>query len=83
MLLPARLMLTLSVHTVQRGTMSAACAHACFVCVPSLINMVHSLIKGEDVDWIHLGHDAIQQCVGSCEHSDEPSGSMKGRELLD
>jgi hypothetical protein len=31
-----------------------------------------------DVDWIHLA-----QVVGSCEHGDEPSGSIKCGEFLD
>jgi hypothetical protein len=33
----------------------------------------------EDVDWIHL----IQDMTGSCEHGNEPSGSIKGGEFLD
>jgi hypothetical protein len=39
------------------------------------IRAPHKMIK-EDVDWMHL----VQE---SYEHSNEPSGSIKGRELLD
>jgi hypothetical protein len=35
----------------------------------------------EDVDWIHLTQDG--PAAGSCEHGNEPSGSMKGGEILD
>jgi hypothetical protein len=33
------------------------------------------------VDWIHLAQDG--QVAGSCEHGNEPSGSIKCREFLD
>jgi hypothetical protein len=36
----------------------------------------------EKYGWIHLGQDR-DQLVGSCEHSNEPLGPMKGREFLD
>jgi hypothetical protein len=32
----------------------------------------------EGVDWIHLAQDR-DQWLGSCEHSNEPSGSMERR----
>jgi hypothetical protein len=34
----------------------------------------------EGVDWIHLAQD--RWMVGSCEHSNEPLGSIKGREYF-
>jgi hypothetical protein len=34
------------------------------------------------VDWMHPAQDK-GQVVGSFEHSNEPSGSIKGREILD
>jgi hypothetical protein len=33
-------------------------------------------IRWEDVDWIHLAQD--RTVADSCEHSNEPSGSIKG-----
>jgi hypothetical protein len=35
-------------------------------------------IGWEDVDWIYVAEDRNH----SCEHRNEPSGSIKGRELL-
>jgi hypothetical protein len=34
-----------------------------------------------DVDWIHWAQD--RQVAGSCEHGNEPSGSIKCGEFLD
>jgi hypothetical protein len=34
-----------------------------------------------DMDWIHLAQD--RQVAGSCEHGNEPSGSIKCGEFLD
>jgi hypothetical protein len=39
-------------------------------------------IRFVDVDWIHLAQDR-DRWRGSCEHSDEPSSSIKCREFLD
>jgi hypothetical protein len=36
-----------------------------------------------DVDWIHLAQDKDRDRIGSCEHGDEPLGSIKCREFLD
>jgi hypothetical protein len=35
-----------------------------------------------DVDWIHLAQDKVQ-VAGSCEHGNEPSGSIKCGEFLE
>jgi hypothetical protein len=37
----------------------------------------------EDVDWIHLALDKVQCYRGSCEHSNELSGSIEDSEYLD
>jgi len=37
----------------------------------------------EAVDCIHLAQDRNQWQAGSCEHGNEPLGSIKGREFLD
>jgi hypothetical protein len=39
-------------------------------------------IEWKVVDWMHLAQDR-ESVVGSCEHSNEPLGSIKGREFLD
>jgi hypothetical protein len=39
-------------------------------------------IGWKNVDWMHLTQDR-DQWWGCCEHSNEPSGSIKGREFLD
>jgi hypothetical protein len=36
-------------------------------------------IGWESVEWMHLAQDMM----GSCEHGNEPLGSIKGREFLD
>jgi hypothetical protein len=33
----------------------------------------------EDVNWIHLAQAPV---AGSCEHGNEPSGSVQGRQFL-
>jgi hypothetical protein len=35
-----------------------------------------------DVDWIHWAQDR-DRWMGSCEHGNEPSGSIKCKEFLD
>jgi hypothetical protein len=35
------------------------------------------------MDWIHMAQDREEPVVGSCEHGNEPSGSIKGGEFLD
>jgi hypothetical protein len=35
-----------------------------------------------NVDWIHLAQDR-DRCAGSCEHGNEPSGSIKCGEFVD
>jgi len=39
-------------------------------------------IGRDSVDWMHLAEDG-GPVVGSCEHCNEPLGSMKGRKFLD
>jgi hypothetical protein len=39
-------------------------------------------IQWEVVDWMHPAHDR-GQCWDSCEHGNEPSGSIKGGVYLD
>jgi len=34
------------------------------------------------VDWIHLAQERVQRAVDTCEHANEPSGSIKGGEFL-
>jgi hypothetical protein len=40
-------------------------------------------IEFGDVEWIHLAQDTDRWQAGSCEHSNEPSGSIKFGEFLD
>jgi hypothetical protein len=35
----------------------------------------------EGVNWVHLAH--YTTVAGSCEHNNEPSGSINGKEFLD
>jgi hypothetical protein len=37
----------------------------------------------ENADWIHLSEDDNDWRAGCCEHGNEPSFSIKGREFLD
>jgi hypothetical protein len=46
------------------------------------IKMDLSEIGFEDVDWIHLAQDR-DKWLNSCEHGDEPSGTIKCGEFLD
>jgi hypothetical protein len=40
-------------------------------------------LKLEDVDWTHLTCDTYIPEAASCEHSNEPSDSIKDGEFLD
>jgi len=46
-------------------------------------NIIMDLMEvgGDDVDWVHLAQDR-GSVVGSCEHGNTPSGSVKGREFV-
>jgi hypothetical protein len=46
------------------------------------IRMDLSEIGWGGMDWIHLAQDR-SQWLSSCEHGNEPSGSIKGGEYLD
>jgi hypothetical protein len=41
------------------------------------------VIGWESVDWFHLAQDREGPVAGSCEHGNEPSGSIEVREFLD
>jgi hypothetical protein len=45
------------------------------------IRMVIREIRWKGLERIHLAQD--RQAAGSCEHGNEPSGSIKGREFID
>jgi hypothetical protein len=46
-----------------------------------ILEWVLGEIRWEGVDWMHLAQDS-KECQ-ACEHSNEPSGSIKGGEFPD